>query len=113
MRCLTGVFATSRMLLVGEHLLIGLPKVRVAVPVLIGRWDPSHNLRQVCALRSPMTKATTWRVARAKAIQTQRLLTRLKTNDQSSSNSSAVALGSCGSGATSISLKGGSVASFF
>jgi len=39
MRGLTGVFATSCMLFVRDHLLISLPKIRVAVPVLISRRD--------------------------------------------------------------------------
>jgi hypothetical protein len=38
-RRLPGVFATRRMLLIGDHLLIGVPEIRIAVPRLIASWD--------------------------------------------------------------------------
>jgi hypothetical protein len=64
-------------------------------------------------LRSPIQEAATWRVARHRAIQIQRLRVFFRTNDQSSSNSKTVAAGSCGSGSTSVVCNSGNVRNFF
>ena len=71
-----------------------------------------HRSRHVSLLRSPTALATTCRVFLQRAIHIHTLFTFLNTNDHSSSNSRIVAFGSFGSGATSVSLKGGSLAAF-
>src|SRR5258705_4748238 len=72
-----------------------------------------HSSRHVFSLLSPKARATTCRVFRQRAIHTHTLFTFLKTNDHNSSNSRIVAFGSFGSGTTNVSLKGGSLATFF
>lgn len=52
-------------------------------------------------------------MARHKATQTQRLFPLFRTNDQSSSNSSAVEAASAGSGSRSVVPNSGKAASFF
>ncbi len=59
---------------------------------------------QVAAERSPVTSATTWRVCRHRAIQTQHLLAFFKTNDHNSSNSKS----GFSAGTTNVMAKSGS-----
>ena len=70
-----------------------------AEPCPIGR-------RQLCWLRSPITKATSWRVRRHMTVHSQRLLTRLRTKLQASSNSST----SSGRAGASVDMRGGKAA---
>src|SRR5256884_8991189 len=72
-----------------------------------------HSSRHVFSLLSPIALATTCRVFLQRAIHIHTLFTFLNTNDHNLSNSIIVAFGSFGSGATSVSLKGGSLAAFF
>lgn len=68
-----------------------------------------QSLLQVSALRSPITKATIWRVRRQRTIQIQRLFLRKRTNDHNSSNSST----SSGCVGKSVSFKFGCELTFF
>jgi len=68
-----------------------------------------HSFWQVFALRSPITKATIWRVRRQSTIQIQRLFLRKRTNDHNSSSSSTSS--SCAG--KSVSFKFGCDLTFF
>ena len=68
-----------------------------------------HSRRHVRALRSPITKARTWRVRRHKTTQRHRFQARFRTHDQSSSSSST----SSGIAGTSVAFSNGRVWTFF
>ena len=68
-----------------------------------------HKRLHVSALRSPITKATIWRVRRQRAVHNQYLAVLMKTNDQISSNSSTSSL----SAGSKLSLTVGCSFTFF
>ena len=87
------------------------PQSSVLDDTRLGCSSTAHNM--FSRGHTPTARATTCRVFLQRAIQIHTLFAFLNTNDHNSSNSKMVASGSSGSGATNVSLKGGSWAAFF
>ena len=101
------VFATRRVLVCGNDLLISFPEIGVTVSGAAGRRNLFPQL--ATGVRAAITNDKGCDLAgRQSAIQIHRFRLFFRTNDQSSSSSNSVAAWSAGSGIISVVLRGAS-----
>ena len=109
MRRFPCLFADAPMRFTGKHVRVGVPEIAETHASSVRNGNPTPQPSTRAALRSPIAKAMTWRVRRRKTIQSHRFPARVRTNGQTSSNSST----SSGRAGANVFFKGAGHRLFF